>query len=360
MFMLGAIVSTCYVPGVTGAFVATQWPVLSILLPLCLWRSGPMTSLHWLGLLFIAFAIVRLQHTPIFDDGVWGLWLLCIMGGNFWLGSTTDSLRKLYAGLAVGASISSILAIFQAFGYADIPYVQPAPAGLYVNRVVQGMVLAFVAVALVSERMWLWLPLLLPGLVLSGSRGAWIALAAGLASMYVRRVWLLAFVGIACAIFLARLSPSDAMRLFIWDATVHNLTWFGWGPGSFFSWALWYQGSNTYPEYAHNDALQLVFEYGVAAVLPIGIFVFALTRTQEREWPVIVTFAVAGCYSMPLWAPVPSFLACVVAGRIVRSWALARRDRDHSGQPVISWRRYAGRTGCGAISLEPHHQAEGA
>jgi hypothetical protein len=303
--------------------------VLSILLPLALWRSGPMTPLHWIGLLFIAYAAVRVFYAPLFADSVYGLWLVCIMALSFWLGSTMDDLRKLYAGLAVGASVSSMVAVFQYFGVSVVPYVTPTPAGLYVNSVVQGTVLALIVVALVSERMWLWVPLPILGIALSGSRGAWLALAAGLLAAYVRRAWVFVILGAAGLLLLMQpLSSSDVLRLTIWTAAVHNFTWLGWGPGSFFSWLLWYDNNSIYPEYAHNDALQLVFEYGIAAVLPFSIFAFVLTRNSDRMWPVIVAFVTAGCYSMPLYMPVASFIGLVTAGRIVRSWALVRRERN--------------------------------
>ena len=353
MFVLGAIVSLCYVPGLTGAFIATQWPVLSVLLPLALWRSGTVTPLHWAGLLFVAYATVRLSYAPIFTDGVAGLWFVYIMALSFWLGSTMDSLRKLYAGLAIGASVSSVIAICQAFGYSVVPRVTETPAGLYVNSVAQGVVLSLLVVALISERMWLWVLPLLPGLYLAHSRGAWLALAVGVLSAYIRRIWVFAVLGGIGLLFLMRpLSSSDAMRIFIWDAAARNLAWFGWGPGSFFSWILWYDGANLYPEYTHNDALQLAFEYGVAALLPVGIFAFALTRTQEREWPIIVAFVTAGCYSMPLWVPAASFLGLVATGRVVRSWAVARSElRNRRFDFVPREHRYPSQPGSAVVSV---------
>jgi len=326
MFLLGVIVSICYVPGVTGAFVAT-WPVLSILLPLTLWRAGPMTIFHWAGLLFIAYASARLSHSPIFNDAVYGFWLLCLMGLSFWFGSTIGNLRGLYAGLAVGASASSVLAIFQALGYQGVPYVSLNPAGIYANSIAQGLILAMLIVALITERMWSWIPALLPGLALSGSRGAFLALGIGLLSVYVRRLWVFGILGTIGSVFLlSPLSASDGLRVFIWKVAGAHLTWLGWGPGSFFSLLIEYDGNRMYPEYAHNDALQLAFEYGAAAALPIGIAAFVLIRHQAKGWPVFVTFAIAGCYSPALSIPLASFLALVVAGRTVRDWALARRE----------------------------------
>lgn len=337
MFLFGAIVSLCYIPGVSGAYIATQWPVLSILLPACLYaRMAPMTLWHWVGLAFVTYAIVRLfsAPVPIFSDSVYGLWLVCVMACSFWFGSTLGSLRNLYAGLAFGVSISSAVAIFQDFGYSFVPYVSERPAGLYVNGVVAGMVAAMVIVALISERMWLWVPALLPGLVLAGSRGAWLALAIGLLGAYVRRVWVFGLIGVAGLVFLFLVQPqsSDETRTLIWNDTLHFLTPWGWGAGSFFSWLIPYRNLLIHPEYAHNDALQLVFEYGIAAALPISIFAFAASQTQHREWPVIVVFVTAGCYAMPLYAPVTSFLACVVAGRIARAWHLDGRNGNRSRQ----------------------------
>lgn len=336
MFWIGAVVSLCYVPGVTGAYIATQWPVLSILLPGVwlwsfmvpdAWRAGPTTAFHWAGLLFIAYAAVRLRYSIVVEDGVSGLWMICIMGLSFWLGSTLDRLRDMYAGLAVGAVVSSLVAVFQAAGAIGIPYVSTAPAGIYANSVAQGTILALVMIALISEQMWTRAILLIPGVMLSNSRGALLALGVGLACLCIRRVWVLGIVAVAGAVTLVQpLSTSDDLRVAIWRAAASSLTWLGWGPGSFTSLLLPYRGGLLPPEYAHNDALQLAFEYGVAAAIPIGVLAFVLTRTREREWPILAAFAAAGCYSMPLWMPVASFMACVAAGRVVRGWALARGD----------------------------------
>lgn len=354
MFLLGAIVSLCYVPGFTGSSIATQWPVLSIVLPaLFFWRSGPVTVFHWMGLSFLAYAAVRLWFAPLFEDGVFGLWLVSIMGLSFWLGSTVDNMRGLYAGLAVGATVSSVVAVFQLFGYSGIPFTGH-PAGLFYNSVAQGLVLSLVAVALISERMWLWALPLLPGLVLCGSKGAWLAFVVGLLSMHVRLVYIVVGLVFAAVLYAAMpLSSSDALRVSIWYTAAYSLTTYGWGPGSFFSWGLWQNGSILYPEYAHNDALQLIFEYGPAAVLPLAVFGFAVTRA-ERERPLLTAFAVASCYSMPLWVPVASFMVCAATGRVIRGWALARVERDGGRPHVLPWRRAANHTGGELVSVVPH------
>ena len=63
MFWFGVIVSLCYIPGLTGAYIATQWPVLSVLLPFGLLRSGPFTAFHLAG--YFSYASILLQNDPI-------------------------------------------------------------------------------------------------------------------------------------------------------------------------------------------------------------------------------------------------------------------------------------------------------
>lgn len=365
MFWIGAIVSLCYVPGITGAYIATQWPVLAILMTFGLLRSGPFTWLHGLGLLFTLYAALGVWNSPAPYSSVFGLWLVIIMGCCLWFGTTLTSVRELYAGLALGGAVSSAVAVFQYFGVRSVEtWTVLHPAGLYVNSVQQGAVLALVIVALVSERMWLWVLPLLPGLVLCGSRGAWLALAVGLLGCYVRRLWVFGLVAAAGALCL--LAPgwmpqpsSDALRMVIWQAAWQSLTLFGWGPGVFYTILLPYNGTAIYPEYAHNDALQLVFEYGIGALLPFAIFGFALCRTETKEWPVVLAFVVAGCYSMPLWMPVTSFLALVAVGRILRVHALVRADSVDRGRHVVSWRQH-GTEICGElVPMEPHYLRKG-
>ncbi len=341
MFWLGAVVSLCYVPGITGAYIATQRPVLAVLLSFGLLRSGPFTAFHVAGLAFIAYAAARLPFSPAPYASVFGLWLIVIMGLSVWFGTTATNMRGLYAGLAVGASVSSFLAVLQYFGWDTVVTAasNAGPAGLYLNNVQQGLVLALIAVALLSERMWLWVPPLAPGIFLAHSRGAWIALAVGTLGCYVRSLWILGAVVIAGAFYLLTpLSDSDALRMLIWHTAWGNLKWLGWGPGVFYTIALPQNGVYAfYPEYAHNDALQLAFEYGLGALLPFTIIGYALWRTDVKEWPIVLAFVVAGCYSMPLFMPIASFLALVAVGRVLRVHGLARGYGGSRRQHLVPW-----------------------
>lgn len=362
MFWLGAAVSLCYVPGTTGAYIATQWPLLSVLMPPGLLRHGPFTVFHAVGLAFVVYAFALWFHSPVPYASVFGLWQITIMALCVWFGTTVTNMRGLYIGLAAGGAVSSMLAIFQFFGVETVVTAgMHGAAGLYVNPVQQGTVLALVAIALATERMWLWAAPLLPGIALTQSRGALIILAVGLAGCLVRRVWLLGSVAIVGVFyFLTPLSSSDAERMFIWRAAWDNLTWLGLGPGAFYAIVLPQNETySLYPEYAHNDALQLAFEYGAGAVLPLVVFSYTLWRTDAKEWPIVLAFVAAGCFSMPLFMPVASFLALVAVGRILRDYGLAGRNCDRRGQHVVSREWSCARTGRQAVSLASHHTAEG-
>ena len=351
MFVLGVVVSLCFIPGWTGAIIPTQYAVLSAVLPFTLWRQGQITIFHWLGIAMIAYATASLAWNADFYGGVYGLWLACIMALSFWFGSTLHSLRDIYAGLAVGAAISSMIAIVQALGYQPLP-VDTAPgkfSGIYFNTVVQGSVLTLLFIALLSERMFYWAFPLLPGIALSGSRGAWLALAIGVVALYVRKIWLLIFVIIIGAIILwLPHSPSDAQRLWFWQAAFNELTFFGNGVGSFASQMYSDGKTPVYPEFVHNDPLQLAYEYGVMALVPATIFGFVLFRTKEREWPVFLVFITMSLYYFPLYSPITAFAGLLIAGRLVRSWNMDGVFRSYSGQVIITRLRA---TSCADISL---------
>jgi hypothetical protein len=199
--------------------------------------------------------------------------------------------------------------------------------------------------------MYFYMVPLIPGIVLAQSRGAWLALGIGVLALYFRRTWLLTIVAVAGIAFWLVASPSDAERLWFWTAAYNELSLLGRGAGSFAS-QLYFNGATpVYPEYVHNDALQLVYEYGIAAAVPIVIFAFVLLRTKEREWPVVLVFATMGLYSFPLFMAITSFVGLLATGRIVRSWAMDGIFRTYCGYAVLS-RGTAGRQDHDAIGGE--------
>jgi hypothetical protein len=372
MFWLGAVVSLCYVPGFTGAYIQTQWPLLAVALSFDLLRTAvlpafglmpkhPFTAFHLAGLVFVAYAAVWIPFHVTPYAGVFGLWLVVISALSLWFGTAMTSTRELYAGLAVGGAVSSLLAVFQHFGFTGIPTMSAMPAGLYVNAVQQGAVLALIVVALASERMWVWALPLLPGLVLANSRGAMIVLAVGLLGCFVRRLWIIGAIALAAAFYLLQpLSASDVQRLFIWNAAWDNLSWSGWGTGVFYVILLAQNNTNVFfPEYAHNDFLQLAFEYGAAAIVPFSIIGYAMWRTDLREWPIVLAFCTAACFSMPLFMPIVAFLSFAAMGRVLRAYGLHGSDSRNSGCALLS--RGWGFLSAGGknLSVAPAHSTEG-
>jgi hypothetical protein len=80
VFALGVIVSLCYIPGMTGAAIPTQYAVLSAVLPFTLWRQGQFTIFHGLGIAFcftpLASLVGAATFTVAFMGSGWSaLWL---------------------------------------------------------------------------------------------------------------------------------------------------------------------------------------------------------------------------------------------------------------------------------------------
>lgn len=323
---LGLALSLAYIPGYTGASIPTSWAVLSCVLPLVLWRPISSTAVHWALGAFLVYAFASFFWSLNPPDAIYGLWILCIIVGCFLYGAELPSLRHILRGLAIGFGLSSMLAIVQWLGHAPV-LVYHLPAGLAFNSMLHASILALLIIGLVIERDWLFIPALIPGLVLAQSRGAFAALALGLILTRIRSPVLIA-IAAATGAFIATLhfNASDADRLNIWHAAWTNLTLFGHGPGSFLG--VWIQLTPTaveVPDYAHNDALQLAFEYGIGASIPLSIAGLLLIQYEEREWPVFATFIFLGLFSFPLYSPITSVIGALAAGRITRDWAVVRR-----------------------------------
>ncbi len=310
MFGLGVILPVCFVPGLTGATLPTQWAVLSIALLPALWRSARITPYHWLGLAALAYAALWAS----FPAGIVGLWFMAVVGLAFWLGSVSVSLSDLIRGLAVGLSASSVVAVGQWLGG------EAAPGGLLYNPAIQALASALVILALVCDRGWFYIPAMLPGLIVAGSRGAWLVLAIGLASHVLnwRSLLLILLAGAALAVTL--FGASDAERLQIWGLASQHLTPFGHGVGSFADMLyIDRDGLMRHPEHVHDDYLQLAYELGIGAVPIFVIYAAALGRTRGVYWPAFAAFAAAGVFFFPLYSPVLAFLGAVLAGHLLRS-----------------------------------------
>lgn len=343
MLPLGLLASLAYIPGYTGAIIPTQWVVLSCVLPLALWCRGRMTLGHWLGAVFLVYAFASATWAADPFDVIWGLWTLSIIALAFWLGSTCIDLRNLWIGLAIGLTVSSVFAVLQFYGIRPVlGGTGLRSSGLLFNPLVLGSASALVIVGLLSEQLYWWIPGVAPGFLLAQSRGAIFALLCGVWMVYRPKPIPLIF-GVLTVAFLVTSFPSsaDLIRFQLWWATIENLTLFGHGPGSFLGF--FYQPGKAliHPEYAHNDILQLLFEYGLGAFALIAVFGLGFTQTDSTEWPVLVTFVILGLVSFPLYTPLTALVGACVAGRCVGDWDLAwssRRDRRLVSVPRVAER----------------------
>lgn len=344
MFWLGLFLPVVYVPGYTGASIQTQWPLLfAILPPLTLWRSGRLGYVHLLGILFLFYGALSLRWTIDFHDSIWGLLIVCTWALSFWLGYTLPSLIRMWKGLAIGLSVSSVVAISQWFGYHPVlTYMFNSSAGLLYNTNCEGAVAALILIGLISHRLWFYIPGVLPSLILSHSRGAWLVLALALVAKYLN--WKIALGLLLAALLVFTFYPpsSDVLRLMIWRMAYQNLSWFGLGPGTFIHVWLEYQGATYRPEFAHNDYLQLWFEFGLGALAIYCILAWSLLGTSSAgsrlrcpDWPVLVAFSSLGLFWFPLYSPIPAFIGCVVAGHLVRDRNLFRSYGIRGGPDLI-------------------------
>ena len=189
----------------------------------------------------------------------------------------------------------------------------------------------------VSQRIWkaLLLGVVLLGLILSGSRSAWLAAAVGgfAAHFFVRRLYRRYRIGLAVLLAASAVGmsfswewtahrvlqtgrPTDTgarLRLWFWDTAYRmwgDHFWFGVGLGNFPYRSPIYAGaaleaSPTHAwndlliEHAHNEYLNFLAEVGLIGVLPLLWFVLRLHWRAVVQTFVIVSAAVFSFFSSP-------------------------------------------------------------
>ena len=310
-----------------------RWIVLSCLVPaLLLYRQQPVavTRAHVAGLAFILWAAMTTFWSVAPLDTLNALWQVAILGAIcFLLGSQSSNLRPFFIAASVGMALSGAASVAQLAGWIDMPAIN-VPSGLFVNRIPMGEAAALVLVWLVAERMWWWALLPLPALVLSGARGAMLALGIGLvATLWRRPSWL---IGCLLAAAMALLGygllthPTATMveRWDIWRETVSGINVIGNGFGAFGGVSHALQLDNTVPQHAHNDALELLWETGLIGFCLVLIFMRQLMGPISASRLVLIVFIIEGCFGFPLYLPATLCVAAVAAGHAVRDRAVVR------------------------------------
>jgi hypothetical protein len=322
------------IPGVTWEVIPAGWPFMSIAIPALLafdWvRKGTLgtvipTPLTLLGVGLIVYAFLSLRWALAPELAWFEVWQLLCLAAAFVYGSTQPDLRKVAIGLAIGLSISSLIAISQYYSYYHFhPEFQlvgewrpERPSGLLWNPVVLGEAIALTIVLLVTYREWLYIPALLPGLYLCQSRGAWLAL--GVVAMARLNRWtLLGLVPLAAAFWFLP-TASDQQRLDIWRLTYEHLTWLGHGAGALYSTVYVVHNIPYKPAFAHNEFLDFIYLYGVGGLTGCALLLAPLTVLVAERWAYL-TFFLLALFSFPLHDPVLVFISGAIAGCVGRSW----------------------------------------
>lgn len=336
MIWLGLLLPNVFIVGVTGASVPTQWAFLSLALPLALWQKKiPPGFLPGLGLCFLAFSALSLTWAPQRMDSAYGLWCVALWGLSFLLGYASDSQRQLWQGLSLGLTVSTIIAILQVLGYTPVMSLNANISGLLFNRTVLGAACGLVILACVEERLWWYIPAPALALALSNSRGGFAIVAFGIA---MRFHWLLGTALLASAllaIYFFDTGTSDAERLQIWGVALQGITLRGWATGSFSTiYYLLPSGRLVHPEFVHNDYLQLAFEFGAMALVPIS---FLFSALYWRPTATLWGFALLMGFYFPLYAPVSAFIGCFIVGHALRGFSLHGAIVRHCRPDIVPW-----------------------
>lgn len=328
--LLPLILSVIYVPGYLGAYIPTGWALLSATLPVATWNSSYVlaTLFQQLGIGFLAYALLSLYWTPDQYSGVFALWQYFCISFALLYGAKQSSLEGIAKGLAIGLSISSVVAVAQALGYTTV-LAWGSPSGLLFNSAVLAECAAVTLVLLASYKLWWWIPGLTPSILLPGSKGVFAVLVLVTAAFLNRWLFLLAVAALVIAGCLTH-SDSVAIRASLWTATVSHLSLFGSGIGSMSEVLIFWKGQPYAPEYAHNEFLDLAYQFGLFALAPILLLLAPLLSTKSTAWPAYVTAIAIACYSFPLHTPLPAFLLACLAGYALRDWSLVRVNLLHS------------------------------
>lgn len=307
-------------PGWSDATVTVKWAALS-LAPLLLMWTGPLrcSLIHILAGCLVAWMACSLAWAPHVDASLWGVVIGCVL---FCVGYELERLEPLYAGLAIGLAPSSLISLWQAL-HGEVP------SGLFGGSSPMGEVAALAVLGLIAHRMWAWLPLALPALVLAQSRASFLALTMALICFRGRAAGLLlAIAVVSIGLLPAQLRPvitatsSFQERVSVWSASLPAISAFGRGLGS-------------YPDvmaqenllrdrvitHAHNEILEAAIELGYVATLgALVLFVLVCARARPADNAILLGLFVLSLLGYPLAMPATVLVGALVAGHAARGW----------------------------------------
>ncbi len=326
LFLLGLGVITAYIPGIFGAAISTGWLFLLIVAPLLLFYCD--IKLSW-GFVFLCYATLSLAWTKTLNIAWFYLLQLVVLSLVFCIGQSIkiNQLKTIFKGLSFGLGLASLVAIAQYFKIDTGVYsLTNSIASIFINPNIYSELSAVLLVSLVVLRLFWWIPVTLPGLILVHSRASLLALGIGLFVWGWQRnkylaLGLLAAVGLASTYFYYDhfSLASIRERLDIWQDTIQGFKLFGNGVGSyevmFPDYATHINTELARPKFAHNDLLQFFFEYGIGSFFLLMVL-FNVFKSKLPETIILYTIGVVSLFTYPLHIPAPAFIAFLVAGYI--------------------------------------------
>jgi hypothetical protein len=321
-FIFALLVTVAYIPGFIGAAIPTNWFVLIIACPIIFYFTK--TKVNPLVLVFISFVTISLIWTLNFNIAIFFYIQIIALFMVFSIGENLLDIRPIFKGIAFGLGISGVIAILQFFDIKSVITLYSNVTGLFVNPNIYSEISVIVLLALIVLKLWFWIPLVLPGIVLVHSRTALAALGIGLFIILFRKNRLYACISF---LFIAAISAylykhsfnllSIQERLNLYKDTISGITLFGHGVGSFEILYPYYathiDTALARPRFPHNDWLQLMFEFGVFS-LPIFVFSANLLRKRNECTTILWAIGFISLFNFPFHVPVSAFIGCLVAG----------------------------------------------
>lgn len=342
LFLLGFGIITAYIPGIVGASISTGWLFLMIVCPFFLLYCDNL-KLGW-GFLFICFAFISLLWTTSLNISLMYLAQIIVLGIVFWIGANINDLKPIFKGIATGLGFASIIAFLQYFNYNEIYSLDKQPASFFINPNIYSEVSAVILVSLIVLNLWWWIPVTFTGLLLVHSRAAYVGLAISLfiwgwkinKIVSILATSLILLIGLY--FYYDKFDVSSIQeRLNIWQDTIQGLKLFGNGIGSYETMfpfhATHINTEVARPKFAHNDLLQIIFEFGVGSIL-IFMVSYNVFKSHRKEVIILYSIAAISMFTYPLHVPVNAFIAFLVAGYIT-SYSTSTSDSRNYKRSIL-------------------------
>lgn len=324
LFLLGFVSIVAYIPGITGAAIPTNWFIFCLIVPF--FMMGLNLKIGW-GFAFVCYSGLSLAWTQSFNIGLFSFIQIILLGCFFVIGQNLKDLTPVIKGLGVGLGAASLLAIAQYFGFREVFSLNNEPAAFFVNKNIYSEISAILLLSFVIFKLWWFIPTALPGLILVQSRAAYLALGVGLLIWGWQHnkklsVGLILAVGLVGAYFYwGHFSISSLNERFdMWADTVQGFKIFGNGVGSYETMFPYYATHiNTElarPKFAHNDLLQVAFEFGVGSIF-ILMALLNVFNSKRKETIILWEILLVSMVTYPMHLPAASFVAFIVAGYVV-------------------------------------------